>query len=323
MKVVCSFIILIFMLKMRLIIVCKQNLMAMCKTMNTSSTSTDGGLLTASCDFNEGDVLLFNTVTDRQMPSEYTDNYHVHILCNKGEAHFRCNGRAFNIVADDLVIWQMSSKITDAAYSDDFDADFLLVSKSFLGQFNPEMVWAIKGFVFIKLNPAFHLLPAERALCENDFAQFRLRLGNAHLFRSDVIGRLLQIFLFDMWEFYSREIDKMKFGNSTAQLFLRFQTLVGEYCEREREVAFYADKLCITPKYLSEICRKVSDISASEWISYYTRSVIVKMLDDSRLTLAEISDRMRFYNYPHFSRYVKKALGVSPKEYRESMEKER
>lgn len=292
-------------------------------TEYTSFISTNGGASADHYNFNEGDVLLFNTVADRYMPSEYTNKYHVHILCNKGKAQFRCNGQMYGITADDLVIWQMSSKITDVTYSDDFDADFLLVSPKFLGQFNPEMVWAIKGFVFIKLNPVFHLLPKERSLCENAFAQFRLRLGSAHLFRSDVIGRLLQIFLFDMWEIYSREIDKMKFSNSTAQIFLRFQTLVSEHCEREREVLFYADKLCITPKYLSEICRKVSNLSASEWISYYTRNIIVKMLNESSLTLAEISDRMNFYNYSHFSRYVKKILGVSPKEYRNEMEKEK
>ncbi len=292
-------------------------------TMHTSPTTTDDGHPASRYDFNEGDVLLFNSVTDSRLPSEFTGRYHVHILCNKGEARFRFNGRMLRFGADDLVIWQMSSDITDVTYSDDFDADFLLVSKEYLGQFNPEMVWAIKGFVFIKLNPVFCLQPSEKALCENDFAQFRLRLGSTHLFRTDVIGRLLQIFLFDMWEIYSREIDKMKFGNTTAQTFLRFQNLVNGHCEREREVVFYADKLCITPKYLSEICRKVSNISASEWISYYTRSIIVKMLDDSGLTLAEIADRMQFYNYSHFSRYVKKTLGVSPKEYRSEMEKER
>lgn len=285
----------------------------------TTTTAADSG---RPIIFNDGDVMLLNSVTDRRLPSEFIGRYHIHILCRKGEASFSFNGRELRCAADDLVIWQMSSDIENVTYSDDFDADFLLVSKECLGQFNPEMVWALKGFVFIKLNPVFNLRPSEKALCENDFAQFRMRLSGKHLFRTDVIGRLLQIFLFDLWEIYSREIDKIKFGNSTAQTFLRFQNLVNEYCEQEREVAFYADKLCVTPKYLSEICRKVSNLSASEWISYYTRGVIVKMLDDSSLTLTEISDRMNFYNLSHFSRFVKRTLGMSPSEYRQGLEKE-
>ncbi len=273
--------------------------------------------------FHEGDFLLFNTLEDHRFPCEFRDRYHVHLFCKGGKARFRFNERTFYITSGDLVIWQMSSEIYDTSYSDDFDADFLLASKGAVGQFNPEMVWAVKGFVFIKLNPVFHLTKEERVICENDFAQFRLRLGRGHIFRADVIGRLLQIFLFDMWDFYSREIDNMKFGNTTALTFLRFLNQVAAHCREEREVAYYSDKLCITPKYLSEICRKVSNISASEWIGYYTRYEVVKLLDDTSLTLTDISDRMNFYNQSHFSRCVKKLLGLSPSDYRMKLEEER
>ena len=136
-----------------------------------------------------------------------------------------------------------------------------------------------------------------------------------------MIGRLLQIFLFDMWEIYSREIEHVKAGDTTARIFLRFQELVGHHCKQEREVAFYSDKLCITPKYLSEVCRKVSNISASEWITYYMRHELVKLLDDTSQTLIELSENLAFASPSHFSRYVKRLLGVSPSEYRRESEK--
>lgn len=274
----------------------------------------------AQYDYHESDVLLFNTVKDKCKPSDFIGKYHIHILCNDGKAQFRFGERVFQIVRNDLVIWQMSSEISDALYSADFDADFLLVSKEFLGQFNPEMVWAIKGFVFIKLNPVFALTSEQRALCDRDFEQFRMRLSGSHIFRTEVIGRVLQIFLFDMWEIYSHEIEHVKTGDTTARIFLRFQDMVSRHCKQEREVAFYSGKLCITPKYLSEVCRKVSNISASEWISYYMRNELVKMLDDTSLTLTEISDNLAFASSSHFSRYVKRLLGVSPSEYRQEAE---
>lgn len=274
-------------------------------------------------DYHESDVLLFNTVTDKCMPSDFIGKYHIHILCNAGNAQFCFGERIFHIAKDSLVIWQMSSDIYDVLYSTDFDADFLLVSKDFLGQFNPEMIWAIKGFVFIKLNPVFSLTGKERALCDRDFEQFRMRLADNHIFRTEVLGRLLQIFLFDMWDIYSREIEHVKASDITARTFLRFQELVSRHCKQEREVAFYSDKLCITPKYLSEVCRKISNIPASEWISYYMRYELVKMLDDTNLTLVEISDSLAFTSTSHFSRYVKRLLGVSPSEYRQEAEKKK
>lgn len=274
-------------------------------------------------ELHEGDFLLLNTLKDHRRPCEFRDRYHVHILCKGGKAKFCFNERTFHIGPGDLVIWQMSSEIYDTEYTEDFDADFLLASWNAVGQFNPEMVWAVKGFVFIKLNPVFHLTDKEWSICENDFAQFRMRLERGHIFRADVIGRLFQIFLFDMWDFYSREIDSMKFGNIAATTFLRFLHEVAVNCRKEREVAYYSDKLCITPKYLSEICRKVSNISASEWIGSHARHEIIKLLNDTSLTLANISDIMNFSHQSHFSRYVKKVLGVSPSEYRSKLEEER
>lgn len=268
------------------------------------------------------EFLLYNTQIDNRFPGEFRENYHIHLLCKGGSARFMFNDKEFFVKAGDLMIWQMSSEIYDISYADDFDADFLLASGETVGQFNPEMVWAVKGFIFIKLNPVFHLSEQEYAICQNSLDQFRFRLSQEHIFKFDVLGRLFQIFLFDMWNFYSREIDKLSFSNTTAQIFLRFLNEVAEHCTENREVAYYSDLLCLTPKYLSEVCKKASNVSASEWIGYHTRYELVRMLSDRSLSLMDISDKMNFCSQSHFSRYVKRLLGVSPKEFREKLDKE-
>ena len=90
-------------------------------------------------------VLLYNTQEDHLMPSDYLGRYHIHILCHAGKARFSFMGNAYNIEAGDWAIWQMSSKISDVQYSSDFNADFLLVDKDFLLEYNPEKVWASKA----------------------------------------------------------------------------------------------------------------------------------------------------------------------------------
>lgn len=229
---------------------------------------------------------------------------------------FLLNGKSFFAEGGDLVIWQMSSEVSEVIYTPDFRADFLLVSSDFLGRFNPEMAWAVRGFVFIKLHPAFRLSEKGRVLCEEDFGLIRHRLKEEHLFGFEVVGRALQIFLFDLWEIYSQEISAMKTSDTTASTFFRFLELAQKHSSTEHEVSFYADKLCITPKYLSELCRKMSNLPASEWIGYYALYAIKKLLNDPALTLTDIADRMCFYNLSHFSRYAKRVLGVSHAEYR-------
>ena len=152
---------------------------------------------------------LLNTAKNACWPSDYHAGYHVHIIVRRGVMTFSDGKSTFASQKDDLVIWQISNTIQNVAYSDDFEADFLVASPAFLSQFNPEMVWASKGFIFIRLNPSFHLDAESLGLMDADLA------------------------------------------------------LAQQHARREREVGFYADKLCITPKYLSQISRSVTGLPAS------------------------------------------------------------
>ena len=298
-------------------------------------------------------VLLYNTKEDHRMPSDYIGRYHIHILCHKGKAQFVFMGKTFTIEQGDWTIWQMSSKISDVLYSADFDADFLLVDKDFLLEYNPEKIWAAKAFVFIKKHPVYRLDDKGLAMVEYNFAQFRRRLAEPHLFQEAIVGRQLQIFLFDLWEIYKHAIEngysfienlkgnaddssiekisgfkhhggKSSEGfpdNSTALLFTRFMNLLAIHSKTEREVAFYADKLCVSPKYLSEVVKKSSGHPASYWINGFAMQEVLALLKRFDLTFAEIADEMNFYNPAHFTRFVKKQMGLSPTELRMKMEK--
>ena len=260
---------------------------------------------------------LLNTKRDGRMPSEFTSDYHVHIIVRGGEMRFSDGKQTHVSQKDDLVIWQMSNAIQNVTYSEDFEADFLIASGDFLSRFNPEMVWASKGFIFIRINPSFHLHEESLRVMNDDFALFRRRLEMPDSpFQEEIIGRVMQIFLYDLWTVYSTEMSQMETNDNAARIFLRFLSLVQQDCRQQRDVAYYADKLCITPKYLSQVSRSVSGLPASEWITYYATFELVSLLSDQTKTLTEVADLMRFESASHFSRYTKKVLGKTPTEYR-------
>lgn len=262
-------------------------------------------------------IMLYNTTESHKLPSDFLGRYHIHILCHAGKAQFSFMGNTYTMEAGDWVIWQMSSQISDALYSSDFNADFLLVDKDFLLEYNPEKVWASKAFVFIKKNPVFHLDERGKAMIEYNFIQIRRRIAEPHLFQKEILGRQLQIFLLDLWEIYKNTMENIQqTDNSSALLFTRFMNLLPEYSKTEREVTFYADKLCVSAKYLSEVVKKSSGHPASYWINGYAMQEILAYLKRSDLTLAEISNKMNFYNPAHFTRFVKKQTGDSPTELR-------
>ena len=260
-------------------------------------------------------IMLYNTTESHKLPSDFLGRYHIHILCHAGKAQFSFMGNTYTMEAGDWVIWQMSSQISDALYSSDFNADFLLVDKDLLLEYNPEKVWASKAFVFIKKNPVFHIDERSKAMIEHNFIQIKRRIAEAHLFQKEILGRQLQIFLLDLWEIYKNAMENIQqTDNSSALLFTRFMNLLPEYSKTEREVTFYADKLCVSAKYLSEVVKKSSGHPASYWINGYAMQEILAYLKRSDLTLAEISNKMNFYNPAHFTRFVKKQTGDSPSE---------
>ena len=90
----------------------------------------------------------------------------------------------------------------------------------------------------------------------------------------------------------------------------------GEY-ERNRNIGYYADKLCVTSKYLSEVSKKASGLPANYWITRYTSLEISRLLRDKSLSFTDISDRFGFSSLSHFSRYVQNNLGATPTDFRE------
>ena len=261
---------------------------------------------------------LINTKSDRRQLTDFVSKYHMHILLLHGTMSFSDGKNTFTSRPGDLAIWQMSNTIQGVKCSDDFEADVLLLSGQFLQQFNPEMVWASKGFIFIRINPSIHLDEEALKLMASDFALFRSRLMmNDTGFKREILGRVMQIFIYDLWIVCQHGLSQMDTNDNTARIFLRFLTFVQQHVITEREVAFYADKLCITPKYLSQVSRSVTGLPASQWIQFYSSFEIVSLLDDTTKTLSEISELMHFENISHFSRYVKKILGKTPSKYRQ------
>ncbi len=98
----------------------------------------------------------------------------------------------------------------------------------------------------------------------------------------------------------------------------RFLSLLenGEF-RTHREVTWYADQLCVTAKYLSEVSKKVSGYSANFWINRYTSLEISRLLRDKSLSFVAISDMLGFSSPAYFSHYVSHNLGLNPTAYRD------
>ena len=85
----------------------------------------------------------------------------------------------------------------------------------------------------------------------------------------------------------------------------------------ERSIGFYAERLCLTPKYLSQVVHAVSGRHAGEWIRDYVILEAKALLKSGQYTTQQVADMLNFPNQSFFGVYFKKAVGCSPKAYRE------
>ena len=91
----------------------------------------------------------------------------------------------------------------------------------------------------------------------------------------------------------------------------------------ERDVSYYAERLNVSPKYLSATIKRVTGHSVTSYIDRHTIPILKDYLDDERLSLTQIADHMNFTSLSYFSRYCTKHLGLSPSEYRHSLQPKR
>ena len=101
-------------------------------------------------------------------------------------------------------------------------------------------------------------------------------------------------------------------------VFEDFLALVRDNHNKERSLSFYADKLYLTPKYLSKLVKNVSGKSAHEWIDSFVISEAMNMLKYSDMSIKSIVWELNFPNQTTFYRFFKANTGMTPSEYRKS-----
>lgn len=265
-------------------------------------------------------VILYKAASTGEFPKDYQSLFHTHIFCQRGSVKFLFNGQRYHCKKDEFIFWLAGLEVSDVVFSDDFKATVLFVENDLLTKNFPSTTGSIDSIIHSKENAILHPDKKDKEKILKNFQLLYDRSQETdHRFYEDALNLTMQLFLLEMWHIFEDELDRRKRSLQSGTLYERFIQLVQEYCMKQREVRFYSEKLNITPKYLNYICKVNTRITASEWIQRYAKERIILLLRNKNLNISEIADEMEFSSRSFFTRYVKKMLGVSPKEYRERL----
>ena len=115
---------------------------------------------------------------------------------------------------------------------------------------------------------------------------------------------------------FHQQADTLAATRSREQtVFDRFIQLVNQHCREEHKISYYADRLCLTERYLGTVVRQTSGTTAKDWIDRALITQAKVLLRHSNHSVLQISEELNFPNPAFFSKYFKRLTGITPSEF--------
>lgn len=239
------------------------------------------------------------------------------IICMKGTARITINYKAYRIDAHSMIVILPKHICAINDCSDDLDIRLILVSSDWL--------------CHLPVTPDFDLLKRMAIQpCVKLDEGIQDDLLNMHALinrygADDKLTRQIQnalihsMILMTASAFDDVSLSVNRTFSRQETLVRRFFDLLIEACETQRKVSFYADKLCVTPKYLTTVVKAVSNHSVQSWINEAVLICAKRYIMTTDLTIHQIADTLHFSTASSFVRFFRMHVGCSPLDYRRRM----
>lgn len=239
----------------------------------------------------------------------------------EGETSVSFNLHEFKLKKDSIFIFTPKNvlQVNSQQY---FKADVIAISPDFMRRINIDIKNMMPLFLKFVENPALTLTPEESRSMRGMIAQIeRETRGPETHFSFDIVSGLIAATIYKVGDIMYHYLAEHPEGqnnshNRAEEYFKQFTHLLGEHFREERSVGFYARQLCITPKYLTTLIKRISGQSVSEWIDNYVILEAKTLLKYSTMSIQEIAYYLNFPNQSFFGSYFKRNTGMSPSQYK-------
>jgi len=278
-------------------------------------------------------IILPNNNSDMKVDFHYSTDFYgmnsaelghtcMHLLCKAGEGSFVFNEHCYHIAKNDLVVIPMPDRVRNLAAHADLQVEWFAADYKFLQNLLPSNNYSIGGSISLNQDPVIRLTDEHACHLLEDLHRLRDRMNNNHLeFYRELMGSLCLTMMYDIFEAHARREATDSHTDRTSYIVKQLMALLATGISRtERDVSYYAERLNVSPKYLSATIKRVTGHSVTSYIDRHTIPILKDYLNDERLSLTQIAELMNFTSLSYFSRYCAKHLGLSPSDYRHSLQ---
>lgn len=268
--------------------------------------------------YSDGDISLMTDINDLSELNGIKSDSYLFLASRKGRLQIDINGNTHTIKEGERLTVLPQNLTDNILVSVDADIVMLRLSVRIVSDLIREHIDKWNRMIYIC---KAYRMSAVKNLEEQMQFYYRLILSKTmnpdQKYHKEIIRTIIKAILLEMLS--NMETDQCQSAegeNKTQFQFNRFLQILSSEDVKHRPIDFYADRLCISSKYLSVICSKVSGKSARQWIDEYTVEDIRYHLLNTDYSIKEIAYRLGFENLSFFGKYVKRHFGKSPSELR-------
>ncbi len=242
------------------------------------------------------------------------------LICVDGELEFSINLKRYHITSDMMVV-AFAGDIIQIHRVEVLDAYAVMLSSDYLSGLQIDFRQRLKFYIDAHNNAILCVPHAELMSIAPYYPLLRTNMEKNSGEGAEILHGLIRAFSYtviSIMQEYRKTEDEIIPDASlrTQQIFIDFMELLDIHHSAERGVKFYAERLCLTPNYLSGVIKGYSGKSAKEWINEYVVLEAKIMLKNTDLSIQEIAYRLNFVTQSAFGKYFKSLTGMGPKLYR-------
>ena len=242
-------------------------------------------------------------------------------VCTEGETIFTSNLKEYRLKKDSLFIFEPKN-ILQMRSDDRFKAHVIVITPDFLRRINIDTKHMMPLFLQFGSRPCMELTHNECQSLRSFISMVEQELQSPETnFAIEVVSGLIAATIYKVGDILTHYLEEHPetdnpVRNRAEEYFRQFAELLSEHYTRERSVGYYARQLCITPKYLTTLIKRISGKSVSEWIDSYVILEAKTLLKYSNMSVQEIAYYLNFPNQSFFGSYFKRNTGMSPSQYK-------
>ncbi len=274
----------------------------------------------------DSDIVLWSQQMPLRLPSGDLLEFPVRVdatliaVCTRGRGHVTIDMSEYEVKENTLLVLHPQHFLDADTFEEGTELSIMACSRKVVEEILPKLTDLLPLLLHYHSQPVIQLSEEEAEGIKAFYRFIGSRLEKTPSpYRRQKMLCLLQATLYEMMDLNSMpDRKKPEARTRRDELMARFLLAVGEHYRTHREVRFYSDALCITPKHLSTVVKSVSGRTPGDWIESYVIMEAKMLLSTTDLSIQEIASQLNFPNQSFFGKYFRHQTGLSPSAFRKN-----